>query len=92
MVPPRLAANCAAMIRLICLVPRFRCLAWPSAGLRFGFSQNAPLDCGKGSAKDERLWQLFDAHWEYQMNRRRVCNLAGYPGQNGRWSDLVEGD
>ena len=48
------------------------------------------LIAAKDSAKDdERLWQLFDAHWEYQMESSpESATWRGYPGQNGRWSDL----
>ena len=48
------------------------------------------LIAAKESAKDDtRLWQLFDAHWEYQMKASpESATWRGYPGQNGRWSDL----
>ena len=48
------------------------------------------LIAAKDSAKDDkRLWQLFDAHWEYQMESSpESATWRGYPGQNGRWSDL----
>ena len=81
------------MIRLILFVPALFSLA------PLGQSQEHVSDFGKkcytligakDSAKDdERLWQLFDAHWEYQMKASpESATWRGYPGQNGRWSDL----
>ena len=86
------------MIRLIL----FATLAFALAPLSQAQNQDSEfrekcdaLIAAKGSAKDdERLWQLFDAHWEYQMESLSgVCYLtSGYPSQNGRWSDpLIEG-
>ncbi len=95
MVFPRLAKcyNCDAMIRLIL----FATLAFALAPLSQAQNQDSEfrekcdaLIAAKDSAKDdERLWQLFDAHWEYQMESSpESATWRGYPGQNGRWSDL----
>ena len=81
------------MIRLILFVSTLFSLA------SLGQSQEHVFDFGKkceavivakDSAKDdERLWQLFEAHWEYQMKASpESATWRGYPGQNGRWSDL----
>ena len=48
------------------------------------------LIAAKGRAMDDqRLWDLFNAHWEYQMKASpESATWRGYPGQNHRWSDL----
>src|SRR4029453_7532046 len=36
-----------------------------------------------------RLWKLFDISWQYQMTEvPEWATSVGYPGQNGRWTDL----
>ncbi len=43
----------------------------------------------KSLEDEQRLWQLFDANWKYQMIASpESATWRGYPGQNHRWSDL----
>jgi len=36
-----------------------------------------------------RLWKLFDVCWQYEMTEfPEWATSVGYPGQNGRWTDL----
>ena len=81
------------MIRLIL----FATLAFALAPLSQAQNQDSEfrekcdaLIAAKGSAKDdERLWQLFDAHWEYQMESSpESATWRGYQGLNGRWRAL----
>lgn len=40
------------------------------------------------AAADERLTELFDLYWTWQMTRHpEYATYVGYPGQNDRWTD-----
>ena len=80
------------MIRLILL---FAAISITSLGKAQEYVTDFRKKCdtliaAKGSAKDDqRLWDLFNAHWEYQMKASpESATWRGYPGQNHRWSDL----
>ena len=50
---------------------------------------NELIMAGQSIEEDQRLWQLFDANWKYQMEASpESATWRGYPGQNHRWSDL----
>ena len=50
---------------------------------------NELIMAGQSIEDDQRLWQLFDANWKYQMKASpESATWRGYPGQNNRWSDL----
>ena len=50
---------------------------------------NELIMAGQSIEDDQRLWQLFDANWKYQMKASpESATWRGYPGQNHRWSDL----
>lgn len=50
---------------------------------------NELIASAKNLEEDQRLWQLFEANWKYQMmNSPESATWRGYPGQNHRWSDL----
>ena len=50
---------------------------------------NELIMSGQSIEDDQRLWQLFDANWKYQMKASpESATWRGYPGQNHRWSDL----
>jgi len=49
---------------------------------------NLTSSAGK-TAEHDRLWQLFDINWQNQMTEYpEWATSVGYPGQNGRWTDL----
>ena len=61
----------------------------PSASvlLRHGASRIMALRAKKGDG--ERLKMLFALQWDYTMRENpEWATQVGYPGQNGRWSDL----
>lgn len=45
-------------------------------------------DSAATSNEHDRLWKLFEVHWNYQMKEYpEWATAVGYPGQNGRWTD-----
>jgi uncharacterized protein (DUF885 family) len=41
------------------------------------------------ASEHDRLWRLFDAAWQYKMiEYPELATSVGYPGQNGRWTDV----
>ena len=61
----------------------------PSASVVFRHGA-ARIMALRGKMKDgERLKMLFALHWDYTMRESpEWATQVGYPGQNGRWSDL----
>lgn len=42
------------------------------------------------ASEHDRLWRLFDAVWKYKMlEYPELATSVGYPGQNGRWTDVT---
>lgn len=61
--------------------------AFPAAGTSFE-KTCAALETG-ARPDSERLNDLFRAEWDYTIREYpEEATLAGYPGQNGRWTDL----
>jgi uncharacterized protein (DUF885 family) len=41
------------------------------------------------TTEHDRLWRFFDSVWQYEMTEYpEFATSVGYPGQNGRWTDV----
>ncbi len=80
----------AALLLVLTLLPSVMVLAANSDSQTAYERQCAELlTPGVHGNEHARLWKLFDISWQYQMTEfPEWATSVGYPGQNGRWTDL----
>jgi uncharacterized protein (DUF885 family) len=82
----------STLVRVLVLVVLTYFIAMPSGtAAEASYAQGlAAVNVSKGkSSEHDRLWKLFDLHWNYLMTEYpEWATSVGYPGQNGRWTDM----